>query len=217
MGYMEIDNSDVIDLYENKRFTLRMIADKYQTNHHMIKRILLRNGIEITRRKSLKPFTQVHKDKISATRKKLYASGEIVCWAKGKSMTRECKLKNMRAHLKYDVSFKWLDGFDDVEKLKFLNKSISKERDCSEFTTDTYIQYIERFYVDEKFNKLYAEWMRTQDKWIKPSLDHIIAKTNGGGLSIDNLQFISWLENRAKADITQSKWENMKDNIGYYL
>jgi len=132
-------------------------------------------------------------------------------------MTRDFNLKNMRSHLKYDVSLEWLDGFEDIEKLKFLNRSLSRKRDCDGFTTDIYKQFIEKFYVDEKFNKLYNEWIRTKDKWIKPSLDHIDAKCNGGSLLIDNLQFVSWLENRAKANIPQNEWEEMKKNIGYYL
>ena len=59
--------------------------------------------------------------------------------------------------------------------------------------------------------------IETNDKWIKPSLDHIAAKCNGGSLLIDNLQFISWLENRAKIDIDQELWNRMKQNINYYL
>ncbi len=115
------------------------------------------------------------------------------------------------------MSLEWLDGFEDIEKLKFLNRSLSRKRDCDGFTTDIYKQFIEKFYVDEKFNKLYNEWIRTKDKWIKPSLDHIDAKCNGGSLLTDNLQFVSWLENRAKANIPQNEWEKMKANIGYYL
>jgi len=42
-------------------------------------------------------------------------------------------------------------------------------------------------------------------------------KTNGGILLLDNLRFVSWFENRAKADIDQIKWSEMKKNIGYYL
>jgi hypothetical protein len=38
-----------------------------------------------------------------------------------------------------------------------------------------------------------------------------------GSLLIDNLQFISWLENRAKVDIDQEIWNKMKQNINYYL
>ena len=45
----------------------------------------------------------------------------------------------------------------------------------------------------------------------------IKAKCNGGSLLVDNLQFISWLENRAKIDIDQELWNKMKNNINYYL
>jgi len=211
MGRMEIDESEVVRLYTKERFTLRMIAEKLGTDHHRIKRILVKNGVKITHRNSLKEFTQEHKNKIS--RACVGREG----WSKGKTMTRDFNLKNMRSHLKYDVSLEWLDGFEDIEKLKFLNRSLSRKRDCDGFTTDIYKQFIEKFYVDEKFNKLYNEWIRTKDKWIKPSLDHIDAKCNGGSLLIDNLQFVSWLENRAKANIPQNEWEEMKKNIGYYL
>jgi len=76
---------------------------------------------------------------------------------------------------------------------------------------------IEKFYADEKFNHLFSEYKKTSDKWIKPSLDHIEAKANGGSLLLDNLQFISWLENRAKVNIPQVEWEKIKRNIKYYL
>lgn len=123
----------------------------------------------------------------------------------------------MRAHLKYDVTFEWLDGFSDIEKLKFLNLSITRERDKTGFTTEIYKQFIERFYNDYKFNKLFEKWRTTKDRWIKPSLDHIVAKCNGGSLLIDNLQFVSWLENRAKVNMTSEEWNKIKANIGYYL
>ena len=177
----------------------------------MIKRILIRNGIDITKRKTLKPYTDEHKQKVGAALK-----GRR-CWSKGLKMTREHNLKNMKAHLKYDVTIEWLSKFEDIEKLKYLNRSLSRRRDCEGFTTEIYIQFIERFYIDSKFNELYHKWIETNDKWIKPSLDHIEAKCNGGSLLIDNLQFISWLENRAKVDIDKELWNRMKQNINYYL
>jgi len=51
----------------------------------------------------------------------------------------------------------------------------------------------------------------------KPSLDHIVPKSKGGSLFVDNLQFISWLENRAKMNIDQDAWNLIKQNIDYYL
>ena len=157
------------------------------------------------------------KQKISDSRKALYASGAITTWSKGKKMSRDHILKNMKAHLKYDVSLEWLNSFTDIEKLKFLNCSIKRNRDYEGFTTEIYKQFIEKFYDDKKFNDLYEKWAKTGDKWIKPSLDHIQAKANGGTLLLDNLQFVSWLENRAKVDIEQSEWVKIKKDINYYL
>ena len=49
-------------------------------------------------------------------------------------------------------------------------------------------------------------------------LDHIQAKCNGGKLNvINNLQFISWLENRAKVDIEQTEWNKIKQRINEYF
>ena len=166
---------------------------------------------------NLRVFTKEHRKKISESRKALYASGAITTWSKGKRMTREHILKNMKAHLKYDVSLEWLNGFEDMEKLKYLNRSLSRKRDCEGFTTEIYKQFIEKFYNDDKFNSLFDKWKVTNDKWIKPSLDHIKAKCNGGTLLLNNLQFVSWLENRAKVDIDQDEWESIKERINEYL
>lgn len=138
-------------------------------------------------------------------------------WNKGKKSTNDMLYKNMKAHLKYKVSLEWLNQFGDIEKLKYLNRAISRKRDCDGFTTETYKLYIEKFYNDKKFNQLFGEWVFTKNKWIKPSLDHIEAKAKGGSLNIGNLQFISWLENRAKIDIPQVEWNKIKRNINYYL
>ena len=205
-----MNDKKIIELY-NSGHTLRHISDICNSNHHMIKRILIRNGVEITKRKTLKPYTEERRQKQSESSK------GRKCWSKGLKMTREHNLKNMKAHLKYDVSLEWLSKFEDIEKLKYLNRSLSRKRDCEGFNTEIYIQFIERFYADSKFNELYYKWIETNDKWIKPSLDHIEAKCNGGSLLIDNLQFISWLENRAKIDIDQELWNKMKQNINYYL
>lgn len=156
-------------------------------------------------------FTKTHRENISK------ACMGRKTWSQGKKMTRQCVLKNMKAHLKYEVSFEWLNSFEDIEKLKYLNHSIARERDYRGFNTEIYKQFIEKFYKDKKFNQLFYEWIKTKDKWIKPSLDHIQAKARGGTLLLDNLQFISWLENRAKIDISQVEWDKIKKNIKYYL
>jgi len=199
-------------LYKEEKWTLRRIAEKFNTNHHLIKRKLLKMGIEIMQGGRIrKPFTEEHKRKIGASSK-----GRIGYWA-GKKMPKITTYKNMLAHLKYDISLEWLMSFEDIEKLKYLNKALSRKRDCQGFTTEIYKAFIERFYKDKQFNILYDKWIATKDKWIKPSLDHILSKSKGGKLSLENLQFISWLENRAKVDMDQEQWNKIKKYIGYYL
>ena len=172
-------------------------------------------------RNKLRVFTKEHRQKISDSRKLLKAKGWVP-YNKGlKTADREngriLLLKNMKAHLKYDVSLDWLNAFEDIEKLKYLNRSLSRKRDCEGFTTEIYKQFIEKFYKDKKFNELFDRWIVGKNKWIKPSLDHIQAKSKKGSLLLDNLQFISWLENRAKIDISQIEWNKIKNNINYYL
>jgi hypothetical protein len=161
-------------------------------------------------------FTKAHREKISDSRKRLKANGWIP-YNKGIKVSKELLYKNMKAHLKYDVSIDWLKQFEDVEKLKYLNHSIARERDYRGFNTEIYKQFITKFFNDRKFNHLFNEWQKTGSKWIKPSLDHIEAKSKGGSLLLDNLQFISWLENRAKIDIPLVEWNKIKNNINYYL
>ena len=121
-------------------------------------------------------------------------------------------------HLKYDVDLDWLMSFEDMRKLKYLNKSISRKRDYTGFDTKLYIKFIEKFYNDDNFNRLYDKWILTNDKYIKPSLDHIKPKSKGGSLiDLDNLRFISWFENRTKMDFDEDEWILIKNKIYEYF
>lgn len=210
-------NDIIFDLYVNKKLSLRVVAEKIGKDHHFVKRRLDKMGISISTNDRVKrELTEEHKNKISKSWKNRIDNG-YTPYNLGKKMDRASILKNMKNHLKYDVSLEWLDTFDDIEKLKFLNKALSRKRDYIGFDTDMYKEYINKFYYDYKFNELYDKWIKTKDKWIKPSLDHVIPKSNGGSLSIENLRFISWLENRAKADMSIEEWERIKQNIYYYF
>ena len=46
---------------------------------------------------------------------------------------------------------------------------------------------------------------------------HIHTRANGGCNMIDNLQFLTWFENRAKCDMSQEDWNKVKLNIKDYL
>jgi len=45
----------------------------------------------------------------------------------------------------------------------------------------------------------------------------ILSAYNGGCNMIDNLQFLTWFENRAKCDMSQEDWNKVKLNIKDYL
>lgn len=127
---MDLPIEEIIRLYEKERWTLRMIAEKFNTDHHKIKRRLIANGINITVRKTLKKITEERRHQISKQFK-----GRLP-WCKGLIMKdiitskgiegKDILYKNMKTHLTYDVSLEWLMQFEDIEKLKFLNKSVTR-------------------------------------------------------------------------------------------
>jgi hypothetical protein len=76
---------------------------------------------------------------------------------------------------------------------------------------------MKRVFTEEHKIKISESRKKLKANGWKPSLDHIEAKANGGKLDINNLQFISWLENRTKVDIPLVEWNKIKENIGDYL
>jgi 5-methylcytosine-specific restriction endonuclease McrA len=192
MTYIKDKSIDcIICDYENG-LSMRSIAKKYNTNHKFIGRLLKKNKVEIRGKK------ETQKPKFNNKKDYLY--------------------NNMVAHLKYDVSMEWVKQYEDIEKLKFLNKSLTRERDCIGFDTELYKAFINKFYNDKQFNKIYNNWIKNKCRYLKPSLDHINPKSNGGELiNLDNLQFLTWFENRAKNNLSQTEWNIIKKNIGDYL
>lgn len=213
---------EIIDKYVNDQYTLRHLSEIYQTNHHKIKRVLIKNGVKITRRKTRKKFTEEHKRKISESRKKLKEKGWVP-YNKGlKTIDRKNGKKllyqNMLSHLRFKVELNWLMKFDDFEKLKCLNRAITNREGRFPVDSFWYMLYIEKFYYDTQFNKIYQKWTENQkDKYLLPTLDHIQPRSKSGTNELDNLQFLSWFENRAKNNLSQTEWNWVKKNIEKYL
>ena len=211
------DIKNIVLLYTIDKNSLRQIAIKYNTNHKKIGRILKNEGVKIIRSNRKIIISDKHKDKISISLKIGYDSGKIKKRT-GVKLSKQHVYKNMMVHLKYDVDLDWLMSFEDMRKLKYLNKSISRKRDYTGFDTKLYIKFIEKFYNDDNFNRLYDKWILTNDKYIKPSLDHIKPKSKGGSLiDLDNLRFISWFENRTKMDFDEDEWILIKNKIYEYF
>lgn len=199
-----MDEQKIVYLYCEKKYTLRMIAEELGTNHHRVKRILDKHGIEITSKGRVrKPFTEEHKKKISESCKGREA------WCKGKKMPKSSLYLNMKNHLKWNVSIEFLKQFEDIDRLKTLNLILTRDRVSKHFDERKYMEFISRFYDDPKFVKQFNEFKKTGNKYDKPSLDHIIPLSRGGEWEIGNLQIVSWFENRAKCDMTQGEFDKM--------
>lgn len=199
-----MDETKIVEMYSKDGYTLRHLADVFETNHHMIKRILLKRNVKITRRNTLKEFSEEHRRKISETSK-----GRKSYW-KGKKMPENSVRKNMINHMKLDLELNDIEKYSDFNKLKFLTSGIS--RHIKHFNTkEKYLSYIDKFYFDKKFNKIYNLWlMKNKNKWYMPSIDHIQSKSNGGNWELNNLQFLTWFENRAKAEMNEEEWKKFK-------
>lgn len=53
----ELDETEAVRLYTEERFTLRMVAEKLNVDHHRISRVLKKHGVSITRKNRLRVFT----------------------------------------------------------------------------------------------------------------------------------------------------------------
>ena len=192
-------------LYVEEKWTLRMIAEKFNSNHHWVKRRLVNLGVKITREgRKKKPVTDETRSKQSEAAKK-----RPLPWA-GRPFTKQQLYKNMRAHLQWDVSLEFLMQFNDFEKLKCLNKILGRDRVSRHFTTETYKKFVSKFYFDEAFNRQFEIYASSRKHYDKPSLDHIVPLSRGGSWNLDNLQIISWFDNRAKCDMTQEEYDAIR-------
>lgn len=200
----------VLSAYTPYKTSLREVGRIVGTDHHRVKRILEANGV--TPVKAKKVFSKAHKEAISKSCK-----GRKT-WSEGRKMPKASLYRNMAAHIRFDVSSEYLEQFEDIEKLKFLNKVLTRRGGRFDFCTEQYKAFIEHFYNDDQFNTIYAKWLDSgRDKWLMPSIDHINPKAKGGRNNLSNLQFLTLFENRAKCDMSQEDWDNVKANIKDYI
>ena len=187
-----LDKELICKMYKDGK-SMRQIALEFDTNHKLISRILKGKNVQTRKPKNLRGVK-----KFECDTERLY--------------------NNMAIHLRFDVSYEWLMQFKDFKKLQLLNMCISERSGRWNVDTEWYKNYLLKFYNDIQFNSIYEIWVNSNfEPYKKPSLDHIVPKAKGGTNDLENLQFLSWFENRCKNDMTQDEWNILKSNIEEYL
>ena len=187
-----MNSEEIIKMYKSGK-SMRQIALEFDTNHKLISRILKGKNIQ-----TRKPKNLIGVKKFECDNERLY--------------------NNMATHLRFNVSYEWLMQFKDFKKLQLLNKCITDRSGRWDVDTKWYKDYLIKFYDDIQFNRIYEIWVDSKfEPYKRPSLDHIVPKAKGGTNDLENLQFLSWFENRCKNDMTQLEWDEIKKNINKYF
>ncbi len=189
-----------IGLYGNG-LTLRQIADIYETNHHSVKRYLVKNGVQIERRYRSN-VTDESRAKMSQSA--VARGGEHL---KGpKQADQIFRMQATKLGTDRDLSC-----YTDREKLMLLTRYTSKH----EQLRSVRFEFIDRFYNDPQLSAIWVEWKTHGEcKWWRPSLDHKTPISRGGTFALDNLHFLTWFENRAKAEMTEEEWTKFQKDTG---
>ncbi len=130
------------------------------------------------------------------------------------SMIKPHRYTKFVHNLVWEVDNIWARKFKNFEKLTMLVKRINKKM-RKEFDTETFKAYVEKFYVDESFTRLYNYYIQTgKDKWFAPSLDHITPVSKGGSqIDLDNIMFITWFENHVKESTPLAEWVLVREDV----
>ncbi len=235
--FTEVEILEIIRLYLEENFSLRQISGLFKTNHHFIERILKRNNVKIDslrkHKGKIKPKKEKQKPHTEETKKKISLAGlGRIPWDKNKHLTEDhknkikikrlswCNIdenrrKNLISHSRFNISLSDISRFKDTEKLMCLNHTISPRNDNGNkrynVNTEWYLQFLDKFYFDEQFNRIYNLWLlKNKNIWYQPSIDHKISKKNGGTDNIDNLRFLTWFENKSKSSMNDKEWRKFK-------
>lgn len=140
---------------------------------------------------------------------------------RGARMTQSCGcVRKIEAFIAtngiHGIEREYLESFDNFDKFLFIHKAIRSTVGIELLSKEQYKEYINYFYFNNQFNMVYNFWRKQERNntfydWAKPSLDHIIPQSRGGGNEKENLHFLTVFENLAKRDMTLEEWTTFKN------
>lgn len=195
--------------YQSSFISIPNLAKKYGVNYRNLKYAFFKIGVTIEKRGNghigLKRSTQTKKN-ISKAK-----SGKPNPLKAGKKYTAVQRLTIIKNQCKFPFS---IDEYTNVDKFLLVKAFSNQLFKLTEYSKKE--QFIKYFYYDELFDYLYTRWLAISptDKYLKkmakPSIDHIIPISRGGSSDLSNLCVMTWFENRAKVNMTDSEWLTFK-------
>lgn len=169
-----------------------------------------------------KAYHAKHKDKLNAKSRLYYQQNRERIKAKARQKYHDKKepIKaetKSRAILLDRSPYSWLtsqylDQYDDYFRFSFLYKTFYHYAQTYKLSSDWVKQCIEYFYNEPYFILCYDRWsdrIKIEHTYMdnyKPSLDHKIPLSRGGGHELNNIHFITLFENLCKKDMTWGEW-----------
>jgi hypothetical protein len=193
----------LISAYVDERDNISNISRRFDITQKVVRRVLKENDIKFDGLKNrfYRVLTEETRKKIGTT-----LTGQPSP-TKGIKHGIERKIKNIETNYKFkNYSLK---EFTNYDKLKFISHWIA-HKGYSKNGEKYIYDFIKKFYYDERFNKIYDNWINNKSKWSLPTLDHKISISQGEAEDLDNLQIMTWFENRAKAEMTDDEWNLFK-------
>lgn len=199
----EIGDS-LISEYLNTSVTLVELSKRYKIHKVTISTFFKVNGILIKRPGAM-PGHKVY----DGTRKKFSKIHKNNKYTVGRKQSDTTKLKLIATNsgLPIDEIIK----FKDYQKFKLIVSWARTKRTLFDQSPESRLAFVNHFYYDLQFNKIWKNWVDSGKRHLwKPSIDHIVPFSKGGTGCIQNLQVITWFENKIKDSMTEEEWSDFK-------
>ena len=123
---------------------------------------------------------------------------------------KEYRYLLIKKNLRWEIPLSFLRQFD-LAKLTLLNSMIGHQ-DTASWSAQDYMAYVSRFYYDPAFEACYTLWQDSgYMRSLRPTLDHVRPRADGGRFVLENLQILPWCINRMKGDANQIEWQTVRD------